>query len=71
MAGPLAGSPKFQVQPVIVPDAGGIVDVVLLNAAAFFSQISAEYVNCAEALSSTVIDRDIVSTQPPVDDVNV
>ena len=37
LAAPLAGSPKFQFHPVIVPDAVGIVEIELLKLIAAFS----------------------------------
>jgi hypothetical protein len=42
LAAPLAGSPKSQFHPVIVPDAAGMVDELLLKSTAVLSQAVAE-----------------------------
>ena len=68
---PLAGSPKFHAHPVIVPEAAGIVDEVLLKLTRLFSQLIGETVNLAEALSKTVIVFESESIQPPAVEVKV
>ena len=64
-AAPLEGSPKFQLQAVIVPAPG--VEVPLLKLTVVLSQTNGLKSNLAEALSSTVTIPDNVSTQPAVE----
>ena len=70
-AAPLAGSPKFHTHPEMVPEAAGMVEVVLLNVTTDLSQDCAETVKLAEALSSTVIVLLKVSVQLPAVEVKV
>ena len=63
--GPLAGSPKFQLQLLIVPAPAGMVEAPLLNAIEFFSQVIVAILIFAEAVSQTVMVCDTESRQPP------
>ena len=67
LAAPLAGSPKFHDQAVIEPAPAGMVEVELLKLTAVLSQVSALYVNRADALSSTDTVFDNVSIHPAAD----